>query len=629
MLKSIERRWPIGAELLDGGVHFRVWAPRHKAVTIVFEGPETYSTTELTKDTNEAGYFSGFCQTVGAGAKYRLRLDGGKQLWPDPASRYQPHGPEGPSQVVDPTTYRWRDHQWMGTSIQGLVLYELHIGTFTREGTWAAAVPRLAELAELGVTALEVMPISEFPGEFGWGYDVANQFAPTRLYGTSDDVRRFVDAAHALKLGVILDVVYNHFGTLGEKLLRPFADEYFSHRYKNEWGSAINFDDVGSGPVREFFLTNVRQWIAEYHFDGVRVDATQAFFDRSSPPILLELARAAREAAGSRRVVIIGESEPQNSDLLRPGDAGGHEFDAVWNDDFHHSGRVRMTGRNEAYYSDYEGTADELAAVIRWGYLYQGQRYAWQNKPRGKPALDIAAPRFVNYLQNHDQVANSIRGARLHELTSPGLLRAMTALLLLAPQTPLLFQGQEFGASSPFLYFNDCHGDQAEGVRKGRAKFLAQFPSLASPEAQAVLTDPCDRATFERSKLDSAERARHGPVYQLHRDLLQLRHHDSVLSRRGEVPVECAPLDRDALVLRFGLDSHECRLIVLNFGRPLRRGSIPQPLVAPPAGCHWQMLWSSEDPRYGGSGTPPVETDQGWQIPGQAALVLRSVLMEV
>jgi maltooligosyltrehalose trehalohydrolase len=423
---------------------------------------------------------------------------------------------------------------------------------------------------------------------------------------------------------VILDVVYNHLGSVGEKLLRPFGDAYFSQRHKTDWGSPLNFDDDDNGPVREFILANVRYWIEEFHLDGYRVDATQALHDDSRPHILLEIAHAARLAT-DRRVLILGENEPQRAELLRSAAHGGCEMDSLWNDDFHHSAMVRLTGKREAYYTDYRGSAEELLSLVRWGFLYQGQRYAWQDNPRGTPALDIEATRFVNFVQNHDQVANTLDGARIHALSSPGCYRAMAALWLLAPQSPMFFQGQEFAASSPFLYFNDCAADQADSVRKGRAGFLAQFPSLASVEVQAQLVDPCARQSYERSQLDHAQRQLHRTVFDLHRDLLALRRDDPVLSQHRAEQLHGVALSPDALLIRYLPPGHGTRILLVNFGSDLKLESVSSPLAAPPAGCQWQILWSSDDPRYGGHGTPPVDTPQGWHVPGQAAVILHPV----
>jgi maltooligosyltrehalose trehalohydrolase len=615
------RRLPIGAEPVPEGVHFRVWAPEARRLRVVFADSEPSDGQDLSREAS--GYFSGLVSFARAGTRYTFQVDTTADRWPDPASRFQPAGPMGPSQVVDPSAYAWNDGDWPGLSLPGQVLYELHVGTFTSEGTWEAAAEQLAELAALGVTVLEIMPISEFAGRFGWSYDPANLFAPSHWYGPPDALRRFVDEAHRLRIGVILDVVYNHFSRLGEGLLRPFASSYVSERHKNEWGAAPNFDERQSAAVREYFVANVTHWISEFHFDGLRIDATQAFEDDSAESILVELCRAAREAAPDRAVLIVGENEPQNAQLLRTGESGGLGFDALWNDDLHHSAMVCLTGRREAYYTDYTGKADELIATVKWGYLFQGQRYRWQKKPRGTPAFDVPAPKFINYIQNHDQLANSARGQRIDQMTSPGRLRAMTALLLLAPQTPLLFQGQEFAASSPFLYFNDCQGNEAASVARGRAKFLSQFRSLATPDMQAWLSDPCDPTSFERSKLDFSERVAHADVYALHRDLLALRRQDVVFRQQDATRLHGASLGSEALVLRFLGQGNQTRLLVINFGSELHLESISQPLVAPPRAMRWGILWSSDDPSYGGSGTPELDTCQGWYIPGEAAVALQ------
>jgi maltooligosyltrehalose trehalohydrolase len=325
------------------------------------------------------------------------------------------------------------------------------------------------------------MPVADFPGRFGWGYDGVNFFAPTRLYGAPDDFRRFVDRAHALGLGVILDVVYNHFGPDGNYLAQ-FSEHYFTDRYACDWGAALNFDGPVANPVREFFVANAEHWIMEYHLDGLRFDATQAMHDHSEEHVLAAVQRRVREAAGSRSLFLVAENEDQLSELVRPPEQGGMGLDGVWNDDFHHSARVALTGNREAYYSDFHGTAQELLSAFRWGYLFQGQRHSYAKRPRGTSALDLPGRAFVNFLENHDQVANSGDGLRLHSIAPAGLHRALTALLLLAPGTPMLFQGQETGSTRPFLYFADHVQPLAGLVAKGRKKFLAQFASLAGPE---------------------------------------------------------------------------------------------------------------------------------------------------
>src|SRR5690606_13656928 len=356
----------------------------------------------------------------------------------------------------------------------------------------------------LGITCLEVMPVNEFAGRWGWGYDGVGLFAPFHHYGRPDDMRAFVDEAHRIGLGVILDLVYNHLGPDGN-YLPQFTGTFFSQTHHTDWGDAINFDGPGSDGVREFFLSNARMWIEEYHLDGFRFDATQAMLDCSPRHILAEITQTAREAAGRRSVYLINENEPQHTRLVRRSEQGGYDMDALWNDDFHHSALVAASGHNEAYYTDYRGSAQEMVSSAKWGYLYQGQRYKWQKKRRGTPALDLPPTAFVHFLQNHDQIANSGRGFRLHQITSPGQLRAITALLLM-PQTPMLFQGQEFAASSPFYYFADHNPELSKLIQQGRARELSQFPSVATEAMQGCLVDPAAEETFNRCKIDHAER---------------------------------------------------------------------------------------------------------------------------
>ncbi len=447
-----------------------------------------------------------------------------------------------------------------------------------------------------------------------------NLFAPSRLYGTPEDFRRFVNRAHALDIGVILDVVYNHFGPSGN-FLRKFSGDYFSDRYFNEWGDPINFDCEHSASVREFFLTNAAYWISEFHLDGLRLDATQQIFDSSPRNVISEIIHAARNAADGRKIFILAENEPQEAKMIRANSLGGFDADAIWNDDFHHSAMVALTGRNEAYYTDYKGTPQEFISAVKHGFLYQGQWYFWQKKFRGTPVLDVPAEQFIAYLQNHDQIANSLRGQRLHQITSPGRSRAMTALLLLGPNTPMLFQGQEFAASAPFLYFADHEPELAVKVVEGRRKFLSQFRSLASVEMDPFIANPADKNTFACCKLDFSERKRHSGIYQLHRDLLCLRKGDSVFSRPHAL--DGAVLGAESFLLRFFGDDDDDRLLIVNLGIDLHLSPAPEPLLAPPEDSKWDLLWSSEEPIYGGSGTPPFN-GENWEITGHAALVFKS-----
>jgi maltooligosyltrehalose trehalohydrolase len=453
----------------------------------------------------------------------------------------------------------------------------------------------------------------------------AGRRAPTRLYGRPDDFRRFVDRAHALGLGVILDVVYNHLGPDGNSL-RSFTPAYFTDRYKTEWGEALNFDGPGSGPVRDYFLTNAYYWIDEFHLDGLRLDATQSIHDaspeRGGEHLLAALSRRVRQAAGRRSVILVAENEPQHTNLVRPREKGGYGLDALWNDDFHHSARVALTGRSEAYYRDHRGTAQELLSAVKYGYLFQGQWHRWQKKPRGTPALDLPPAAFVTFLDNHDQVANSGLGLRCHALTSPGRYRALTALLLLAPNTPMLFQGQEFAASAPFLYFAHHKPDLAKLVHKGRREFLAQFPSLAEAEHSPAIPDPADPATFRRCKLDPAEVERHAWAVALHRDLLRLRREDPTLRLQRPRGVDGAVLGPEAFALRFFGEGGGDRLLLVNLGADLSLEPMPEPLLAPPDGHGWQAVWCSEEPRYGGGGVPSLRLEQLWLLPGHAAALL-------
>jgi maltooligosyltrehalose trehalohydrolase len=605
--------YPVGAQLHSGGTAFRVWADAHKAVCVRVNNQDH----QLTGD--PSGFFSADIAGVRDGDRYSFFLDG-QGPFPDPASRFQPQGPHGPSQVVDPNQFPWTDHSWSGIHLRNQVIYELHIGTFTPAGTFRAAIDQLPHLARLGVTAVEVMPVAEFSGSFGWGYDGVDLFAPTRNYGSPDDFRAFVDAAHALKLGVLLDVVYNHLGPDGN-YLSMFSEHYFTREYTTEWGAAINFHGETSRPVRDFFASNSAYWIKEFHIDGLRLDATHSIFDSSETHILAEIARYARRAAEPRSVIVVAENEVQNAQLIRPESSGGYGLDGIWNDDFHHSATVATTGMRESYFTDYLGSAQELLSCLKYGFLYQGQWYTWQKKRRGTPALDIDPPAFVAYIQNHDQIANSAYGLRLDKLTSYGRYKAITALLLLAPATPLLFHGQEFASSAPFLFFADHEPQLAELVRKGRAEFLSQWRSLST--GQVKYDDPSARATFEKCKLDFSERETHSQIYSLHHDLLQLRKQESLFSRQDRQS-DGAVLTPEALVVRFfSEDFRDDRLLVVNLGAQLYFSPSPVPLLAPPANTEWQILWSTEDSKYGGIGTPLLDSDLNWIIPAQAAVVLK------
>lgn len=622
-----KRRYPIGAELIgENETSFRVWAPKARSLDVVLEESAAKNAKRsfhaLTREEGE--YFSGTAKAA-AGACYRFRVDGNDNFHPDPASRYQPDGPHGSSVIVDPTQFQWSDAEWRGRKLKGQIVYEMHVGTFTREGTWSAATAQLPELARIGITVVEMMPIADFPGTFGWGYDGVDLFAPTRLYGNPDDLRTFVDKAHSLGLSVILDVVYNHFGPDGN-YVRLFSDDYFTAKHENDWGDSINFDGPNSGPVREFYITNGRYWIDEFHFDGFRFDATQDVHDESGSYILGEVAEAARAAAGKRSLIMVAENEPQETKLIRSRSAGGDGLDGLWNDDFHHAAIVALTGRNEAYCTDYRGSPQEFISAAKYGYLYQGQPYAWQEAHRGTPTFGAPPEAFVSFIENHDQVSNTATGDRLRFQTSPGRYRAMTALLLLGPWTPLLFQGEEFGTSSPFIFFTDVgDSDMRAGIQKGRFEFLSQFPSLADEETQKKLPAPSDPKVFAKCKLDFSEREKNREFYDLHIDLMKLRREDSRFREQIPGGLDGAVLSPESFVLRYFAKNNDDRLLVVNLGKQQTLDPVPEPLLAPPVGFEWEAIWSSESAKYGGNGEIDVVTQDGWILPAEAAVALRPI----
>ncbi|WP_198419796.1 malto-oligosyltrehalose trehalohydrolase [Geomonas edaphica] len=612
-MTAVQRRMPVGAEVAPDGVHFRVWAPRCRKVSIQLEGAP--QVVEFPMDLEENGYHSGTCPLARAGTRYRYRLDD-KESYPDPASRFQPEGPHGPSQVVDPGSFPWSDADWQGIEPEGHVIYEIHVGTFTMEGTWKAAEEQLPALRDLGITLVEVMPVADFPGRFGWGYDGVNHFAPTRLYGTPDDMRRFVNRAHSLGLGVLLDV---HFGPEGNYLAQ-FSDYYYGEN-ESDWGKMINFDGKHCESVREFFIANACYWIDEFHIDGLRFDATHAIADGSQVHILGDITTRARMAANGRKLFLVAENESQDARCMRPREEGGFGMDGVWNDDFHHSAHVALTGYHDAYYSEYFGSPQELISCAKWSYLYQGQFYFWQGKRRGSSTLGQSPSRYINYLQNHDQIGNSAWGIRIDKLTNPAALRAMTALYLLLPQTPMIFQGQEFAASSPFLYFADLSPEISQQVHQGRIEYLKQFTNIDSPEVIDTIDKPYELETFQQSRIDLKERERHGKVYTLYRDLIRLRREDPVFSRGYACHIEGAVLGQAGFLLRYFLEDEQ-RLLLVNLGRELHLVPIPEPMLAPPSCCRWEILWSSEKVEFGGSGTPKLDTEKFWRLQGYAAVVL-------
>lgn len=612
------RRYPIGAEIFRSGVHFRVWAPDHKKVDLVIEEPNK-KPIFLSMKPEKKGYFSLFTKQASEGTFYRYRLSGSSSLFADPASRYQLQGPAAFSSVVNPN-FPWTDKKWHGLEPYGHVAYELHIGTFTEEGTFEAARKKLPYLADLGITFIEMLPVNDFPGHFGWGYDGVNLFAPSHLYGTPHELKAFINEAHHLGIGVVLDVVYNHLGPEDNQLIH-FSKDYFSNQFSTDWGKAINFDQPES---RAFFLTNARYWIEEFHFDGLRVDATPWMFSTTPTHILQELTQVIKASGGKRHTIAIGENEPQDTKLLRPYKEGGYGFDMLWNDDFHHSAYVRMTGKREAYYMDYLGSPQEFISSLKYGFLYQGQYYDWQKKPRGTPHLKIPHQAMMIFLENHDQVANTGFGLRLHQKADYGNYKAMTTLFLLSPNTPLIFQGQEFNSSQPFYYFADHAPNLSYLVKKGRKKELSQFPRLKTEEIRSVLADPENPLTFISSKLNHKEKEKNQKTFALYQDLIKLRKTDRVFRKMQRGQFDGAVLNADSFLIRYFDKKEGDRILIINFGPDLFLNPAPEPLLAPGKEKKLLILWSSETLAYGGEGTPPINIPF-WKIPGHSAIVLKTI----
>ena len=622
-MSQAKRRYPIGAELVgENKAHFRIWAPKAQKVDVVFPDAAETNSRFCPLAAESDGYFCGVAN-AGPGSRYRFRVNGAENCYPDPASRFQPDGPHGSSCIVDPTKFRWSDADWVGLKLKGQIFYEMHVGTFTREGTWRAAAEQLPELARIGITVIEMMPVAEFPGRFGWGYDGVDLFAPSHLYGTPDDLRAFVDRAHSLGIGVILDVVYNHFGPDGN-YLGIYSDDYLLTGTGHEWGDIINFHGQNSGPVREFFITNGCYWIEEFHFDGFRFDATHAIRDDSEEYIIGAVGRASREAAGSRSIVLIAENDLQEARMTRPQKEGGTGLDGMWNDDFHHSAIVALTGQNVGYFNDYSGKSQEFISAAKYGFLYQGQALSWRKVLRGTPAFGTPAEGFVCFIENHDQIANTGPGERPRFQTSRGRYRAITTLLLLGPWTPLLFQGEEFGTSSPFLFFADV-GDAAvrDAIRKGRAELLAPFLSLTEAETLRSLPAPDDPEAFLRCKLDFSEREKNRELYDLYIDLLKLRREDSRFQLQSSGGIDGAVLGPASFVLRYFSEANDDRLLLVNLGERQVLNPASEPLLAPVPRCWWEALWSSDSLCYGGAGTAATAAREDWILPGESAVALR------
>jgi maltooligosyltrehalose trehalohydrolase len=522
-----------------------VWAPHAARVDVILEHEGVTATRPLARLRD--GIFTGQQLGLSVGARYRFSLDGGPGL-PDPASRWQPDGVHGASAYVDPHEFVWTDGGWNGVPRDDLVIYELHVGAFTPDGTFAGVETRLEYLAELGITAIELMPIAESAGARNWGYDGVDLFAPSHHYGTPDELRRLVNAAHRHGIGVIVDVVYNHLGPDGA-YLSAFSPYYFSAHHTNRWGAAVNLDGEHSEHVRAYLIENALHWIHEYHVDGLRLDATHTLVDDGSRHFLSELRERIRETE-TRPIVLIAEDDRNLANLLQP-PPRGYGLDAVWADDFHHQMRVALTGERDGYFGDFAGTTADLASTIRQGWLYTGQREPRSGRPRGSDPTGLAPSQFIVCLQNHDQIGNRAFGDRLHHDIGLDVYRAASALLLLLPQTPLLFMGQEWATSTPFLYFTDHEPGLGRLVTEGRRREFAAFAAFADPVTQTRIPDPQDPSTFALSRLSWSERhaPTHAGVERLYRTLLGLRKSEPALRDRSAF-VDAVAADEGTLVLR-------------------------------------------------------------------------------
>src|SRR5581483_4126157 len=479
---------PFGAECRDDGtVRFRLWAPQASSVAVWLDR----SQRELPMSRLDQGWFE-LVTEAPPGAGYKFKIDD-RLLVPDPASRFQPFGVHSASEIVDPLSFEWADAKWRGRAWDEAVIYELHVGAFTSEGTFAAVEKKLEYLADLGVTAVELMPLSSFPGKRNWGYDGVLPFAPSANYGRPEELKRLIDSAHAKNLMVFLDVVYNHFGPEGN-YLGAYAPEFFTDRHKMSWGKGINFDGPCSRVVRDFFIHNALYWLEEYHFDGLRFDAVHAIVDDSSPDVLTELADTVRNQLGAeRRIHLILENDKNAAHYLRrEGQTRPRWYNAQWNDDIHHALHVLITSENDGYYSDYaDNPAWHLGRCLAEGFSYQSDASAFRDgEKRGERSNELPPEAFISFLQNHDQVGNRALGERITSLADPQRVQVAMTVLLLAPSPPLLFMGEEIGATTPFLFFCDFGPELAAQVTKGRRAEFVRFEQFSSPEAQSRIPDP-------------------------------------------------------------------------------------------------------------------------------------------
>ncbi len=512
--RSMEKRshgMPHGTELTGDSVRFRLWAPAHGRIQLSLGGHDP-----IDMISRQDGWHELATPGARAGTRYQFVLPDGLRV-PDPASRFQPDDVHGPSEVIDPRAHDWTDGDWQGRPWHEAVIYELHVGTFTKEGTFLAAIERLDHLADLGVTAIEIMPIADFPGRANWGYDGCYLYAPDATYGRPEDLKRLVQEAHARGLMVFLDVVYNHFGPEGN-YLSTYAPGFFTDRHHTPWGMAVNYDGRHSGPVRDFVLHNALYWLDEFHLDGLRLDAVHAIIDDSPLHLLDELAHLVQERFGHRHVHLILENEENEARRLT-------DLVAQWNDDLHHVLHTAATGESDAYYAEYAGDTEKLGRAIAEGFAFQGDMMTYREKARGEQSGHLPPTRFIGFVQNHDQIGNRAFGERIAALAPAEAVRAVAAICHLSPQVPMLFMGEEWAATQPFPFFCDFSAELSEAVRNGRLKEFARFPQFADEAIRERIPDPTAEATFSAAKLDWTEIGRepHAAVHSWYRRLLSVR----------------------------------------------------------------------------------------------------------
>lgn len=591
-----------GAVPVRGGVAFRVWAPSAPELTLVLHDGRAAGGHAMARDSE--GAFELIVDGAAAGDRYSYQFGNGT-LRPDPASRFQPEGVHGPSEVIDPNAFAWTDDHWHGRPAGDHIVYELHIGTFTPEGTFRAATAQLDALRDTGITVIEIMPVADFAGSRNWGYDGVSLFAPCRAYGHPDDLRRLVDRAHDRGLAVMLDVVYNHLGPEGA-YLREFHHDYFTPRHSTPWGCGVNLDGPGSSPVRRFITENAVHWVREYHLDGLRLDATHALVEADDGSIVREIVVQTR-AAVARPIFIHAEDHRNLAAMVDDPCRGGWGLDAVWADDFHHVMRRLLHGDRHGYYADFAGTVGELASTLQRGWLFTGQRSPRRQGPRGSDPSAIPMRRFVICLQNHDQIGNRPRGDRLNHGVAPDAWRAASVVLLTAPMTPLIFMGQEWAASTPFQYFTDLEPGLGVHVTEGRRREFAEFPEFSSPDGRATIPDPQAVSTFEASRLRWEERriAPYSFSLNLYRALLALRLDYAALGASAELHGEAEAVDDDTIGIRraegqdvFWIVARFRTCGVADLSDIVRRRE--------KSDSRWRVVLTTEDPEFASDPMPPT-----------------------